>query len=113
MKTGYAIRRPVANTYLVRERDRRRWRDLGTVLMFVVPVGLSLLAYASVHLRVLELGLEITTLERRLDSLHDEESRLRREAASLASPQRLESVVGELGLVRPGVDQVLFAEEVP
>ncbi len=111
MKTGYAFRRPVANTYLVRERSQRRWRDLGIVLLFVAPVGLSLLAYASVHVRVLELGLEITTLEGRLDSRQDEERRLRREAASLASPARLEGLVGDMGLVHPRVEQVLFAEE--
>lgn len=101
----------MANTYLVRERDRRRWRDLGIVLLFVAPVGLSLLAYASVHVRVLELGLDITTLEWRLDSLNDERSRLRREASSLASPDRLEKVVQDMGLVYPEVSQVLFAEE--
>jgi len=101
----------VANTYLVRERDRRRWRDLGTVALFVAPVGLSMLVYASVHLKVLELGLEITVLERRLDALNDEENRLRRSAASLTSPERLERVMGEMGLVYPDVDHVLFAEE--
>lgn len=111
MKTGYVFRRPVANTYLVRERSQRRWRDLGTVLLFVVPVGLALFAYASLHVQVLETGLSITTLEQQLDSLQDEERRLRREAASLASPQRLEALVTELGLVHPSVEQVLFAEE--
>ena len=112
MRTGYAIRRPVANTYLVRERDRRRWRELGLVLLFVVPVGVALLTYASVHLRVLELGLEITALERRLDEARDEQSRLRREAAALADPARVEVEAREqLGLERPTTARVLYAQE--
>lgn len=102
----------MANTYLVRERDRRRWRELGLVLLFVVPVGVALLTYASVHLRVLELGLEITGLERRLDEARDEQSRLRREAAALADPSRVEAETRErLGLQRPSTDRVLYAQE--
>ena len=49
MKTGYAIGRAARNTFLVRERDRRRWRDLGIVLLVVVPLGAALLAYAWLH----------------------------------------------------------------
>ena len=45
-------RRPVVNTYLVRERDRRRLRELALVLLVVLCLGGGLLAYTWIHLEV-------------------------------------------------------------
>ena len=45
MKTAYAVHRPVANSYLVRERNRRRLRELAVVLVAVGCLGGGLLAY--------------------------------------------------------------------
>ncbi len=53
MRNAYAVRRPVANAYLVRERDRRRLRELAVVLLVVLSLGGGLLAYTWIHLEVL------------------------------------------------------------
>ena len=59
MKIEYVIRRPVVNTHLVRQRDRRLWRDLAVVLGVVAVVGLVLLGYTWARLEVLRNGYAI------------------------------------------------------
>jgi cell division protein FtsL len=113
MRTSYAVRRSVDNDYLVREQDRRRHRELGRVLLVVLPLGLLLLGYTWVHLEVLDAGFEIRALERRLHELDRQERQLRLDAAYLASPQRVERrAVEELGMAPPRPDQVIFAGSV-
>jgi cell division protein FtsB len=111
---SYAFRRPVANTYLVRERDRRRWRELLTVLLVVGSLGGGLLAYTWIHLEAMRAGYRIDALERRLRELTREERQLRLNAAYLASPQQIERrAVAELGMQAPALEQVVFWEELP
>lgn len=111
MRGSYAVHRPVANEYLVRERDRRRLRDLGLVLLVLAPLGLALSAFTWVHLQVLDAGYEIEALEERLHELHRQESRLRLEASYLASPTVIERrATEELGMRPPEIDQLVFLE---
>ena len=58
---AYAVRRPVVNSYLVRERDRRRLRELGLVLLLVLTLGGGLLGYTWIHLEVLRTGFRVST----------------------------------------------------
>ena len=114
MRNAYAFTRPVANTYLVRERDRRRVRELAMVLVVVVCLGGSLLAYTWIHLEVTRTGYRIDRLERELTASTREERQLRLDAAYLASPQVIEKrAVRELGLQPPALEQVVFWEELP
>ena len=114
MRNAYAFTRPVANTYLVRERDRRLLRELALVLLVVLCLGGGLLAYTGIHLEVTRTGYRIDKLERELDERTREERRLRLEAAYLASPTRIEQrAVAELGLQSPSLEQVIFWEELP
>jgi cell division protein FtsL len=114
LRNAYAFTRPVANTYLVRERDRRRVRELATVLLAVVCLGGGLLAYTWIHLEVLRTGYRIDTLEKELTRLTREERQLRLEATYLASPPRIERrAVAELGMQAPALEQVIFWEELP
>lgn len=108
MRTAYVQTRAVDNAYLVRERDRRRWRELVVVLAVVLPLSAAFLAYTRIHLEVIDTGYLIGRLEHQLDELVERERRLRFEASKLQSPERLERLASELGLVRPSVDQVLF-----
>ncbi len=113
-RSEYAFTRPVVNTYLVRERDRRLLRELAGVVLVVVCLGGGLLAYTWMHLEVLDTGYRIVDLERRLRDLAQEERRLQLESAYLASPPRIEErAVKELGMKGPEMDQVIFAEELP
>ena len=111
-RSEYAFTRPVVNTYLVRERDRRLLRELAMVVLVVVCLGGGLLAYTWMHLEVLDTGYRIVDLERRLRDLAQEERRLQLESAYLASPPRIEErAVKELGMTGPVMEQVIFAEE--
>ncbi len=109
MRTAYVHTRPVDNAYLVRERDRRRWRELAVILAVVLPLAAVFLAYTWIHLEVIETGYRIGQLEHQLEELVERERRLRYQASTLQSPERLERIATEeLGLVRPAIDQVLF-----
>ena len=50
MRNAYTVHRPVINAYLVRERDRRRLRDLALVLLAVFPLALGLMVYTWLQL---------------------------------------------------------------
>ena len=111
MRGAYAAPRPVVNAYLVRERDRRRLRELAWVVAAVAPVGIALLGHTWLQHETLKAGYRIEQLERRTHQLAQIERQLRLEAAHLAHPGRLQAVAGELGLQAPSIDQVIFLEE--
>ena len=111
MKTNYAIHRPVVNAYLVRERDRRRWRDLGTMLLLILPLAFSLFVYTWIHLQLLDTGYEINRDEKRVGELEELERRLELERERLTSPSRIEAIASQsLGLSPPRRDQMVFVE---
>ena len=112
MPSAYAVRRPVVNAYLVRERDRRRLRDLLLVIAAVLPLGAGLLAYTWLQLETLRTGYRTEELSRRVHRLEQVERQLRLEAAHLAQPRRIaERARRELDLAEPAVEQVIFVEE--
>jgi len=114
LRNAYAFRRPVVNTYLVRERDRRRWRELALVLLVVLSLGGGLLSYTWIHLEVTRTGYRIDRLERELTERSREERQLRLEATWLASPSQIEArAVSELRMQPPALEQVVFWEELP
>jgi cell division protein FtsL len=114
LRNAYAFTRPVVNTYLVRERDRRRWRELALVLLCVVCLGGGLLAYTWIHLEMTRTGYNIDKLERELTEQTRKERQLRLEAAYLASPAQIERrALKELGMQAPALEQVVFWEELP
>ena len=114
MARAYAVRRPVPNAYLVRERDRRRLRELGWVLLVVLPVGLCGLAYVWLRLEVLRAGYRIHQLETVLEERLQTERRLDYDMSSLARPQVIERrAVAELGMQVPEQWQLVKVEEMP
>lgn len=116
MKTPYVTARPVRNRYLVRERDRRRLLEMGQVTVAVLLVGVALLAYTWLHLRLLGSGYRVENLQRELHELERLERHMSLEAAYLSSPARVENrALTELGMDRPRLDQMLFipSQEAP
>ncbi|HVS16743.1 MAG TPA: cell division protein FtsL [Thermoanaerobaculia bacterium] len=112
MKTAYAFHRPVTNDYLVRERERRRWRDLLRVVVLIVPLGVALFSYTWIHLETVETGYRIDRLERQLERTRERERLLRLEAARLSSPSRVEEQARQrLGMTAPRLEQMIFVEE--
>jgi cell division protein FtsL len=112
LRNAYTVHRPVVNAYLVRERDRRRLRELVLVLLAVFPLGLGLMSYTWLQLESLRVGYRIESLERRNHQLKQVERQLRLESAYLANPERLATrAKEELGLEAPRLEQVIFREE--
>lgn len=114
MARAYVVRRPVVNTYLVRERDRRRLRELGWVLLVVVPVGLLGLAYVGLRLEVVRVGYHLDRLETELTRLEREERLLALERGALTRPELIERrATAELGMRVPERSQLLSLEKTP
>lgn len=114
MKTTYILRKEVDNAYLVRERDRRRRRELLAILLVAAPVGLCLLVYIWTHLQVLEAGYRIDRLGRQLHEMSQQERHLGLEVARLASPGRIEAAATrDLGMVPLQPEQVITLEAAP
>ena len=89
MRTAYAVRRPVVNTYLVRQRDRKRHRELGAVLLAMLPVGVGMMGNVWAHHQLLEAGVRIQRLEQRLVELDRRRRQLQLESEYLASPTQI------------------------
>ncbi len=114
MRREYAVARPVVNTYLIRERDRRRRSELLWVAGTLLPVGLGALLYVWLHAQVLGTGYRIHAMEEALQGLQEQARQLELEAAYLESPGRLETRARvELALGPLRADQMLVAGAVP
>lgn len=113
MPSPHAVRRPVENTYLVRQHDRRRLSELLAVAAAVLVLGGGLFAYTWVHVETLATGYRVDELEKRLRHLLEVERKWRLEAAYVAHPERIERRARrELGMVPPSLDQMLFYDEI-
>ena len=112
MKSTYSLRRPVANVYLVRDRDRRLRRDLLAMLAVALPLSGAVLAYVWLSSQVWDVGYEVLRLERQLEQSLERERQLRLEAAELSRHGRVEvRALGDLGLLPLGPEDVVFAGE--
>jgi cell division protein FtsL len=109
MRTSYVVRQPVDNRYLVRERDRRRLRELGMVLLAAVPVALVLIGYVWVNLELLRCGYRIHDLEDMLQEQQRALKILELEEAYLTSAARLTERGAELGLGPADAGRLLHA----
>jgi len=108
----YAPRRPVVNSYLVRERDRRRLRELVWVVVILAPLAIGLLGHIWLRIEQVRVGYRIELLERQLHRSEQNERQLRLEAAYLASPARVgERAAAVLGMGSPTLAQLVFAGE--
>ena len=112
MRSSYAVARPIANTYLIRERDRRRRRELLWVAGTLLPVAAFALIYVWLHVEVLRAGYRIHELEQELARQVEIERQLGLEVAFLESPERVEQrATRELGLAVPTAPQLVFLGE--
>ncbi len=113
MRTAYVIRRPVDNRYLVRERDRRRLRELAWVLLAAVPVALALIVYVWVNLELLRSGYRIHELEGRLQQAQQRLRMLELEESYQTGAARLAERGRELGLGPPAEEHRLRLRSEP
>jgi hypothetical protein len=112
VKSPYVVRRTVENTYLVRQRDRRRRRELLGVVAAVLLVGGGLLAYTSIHIRILRTGYRVDDLERELQALEQTGRERQLAIARLTAPGRVEEWALDHGMRSPLPEQVVFEGEI-
>lgn len=93
----YTQKKPIENTHIVRERDRRRNRELLAVLSLGVPIGLFLLLFTWQNLEVIRLGREATRLQKELKDTEAAHKALEAELDRLTSFETVEKQVAKLG----------------
>ena len=109
---GYAYHREVENAWLVRQRDRRRLRELALVVLAVSTVVLALLAYTWLNVRVLETAYRIDELEGTLKELERRRAALAlEEARATALPIVEARAAAELGMVPAAVARTVRWED--
>ena len=109
---AYAVRRPVENVYLVRERDRRRTRELVAFALAAVPPAVVLFLAIWANLETVRLGYQLATLARMRETLLERRHLLEMDRAQAVALARVEPIArGTLGLVPPTLDQVILVKD--
>jgi len=109
---AYAVRRPVENLYLVRERDRRRTRELVALTLAALPPAVVLFLAIWANLETVRLGYQLANLGRVRETLLDRKHQLEVDRAQAAALARVEPIArGRLGLVPPTLDQVILVKD--
>ena len=85
------------NAHIVRERDRRRFRELLAVLSLGIPIGLFLLLFTWQNLEVIRLGREATSLQQQRKQIEDANKALQLELDRLTSLDAVERKATALG----------------
>src|SRR6266436_4024809 len=106
----YAQKKPIENTHIVRERDRRRSRELLAVLALGVPIGAFLLLFTWQNLEVIRLGHEATRLQQQRKSIDDSNKMLQLELDRLTSLDAVEQKATALGLAPADARNVVMVE---
>ncbi len=94
----YAQKKSIDNAHIVRERDRRRFRELLAVVSLGVPIGLFLLLFTWQNLEVIRLGREATHLQSVRKQIDEDNKRLKVELDRLTNLQLVQKRATELGL---------------
>src|SRR5258708_22312357 len=97
----YAKKKPIENTTMFRERDRRRSRELLAVLALGVPIGAFLLLFTWQNLEVIRLGHEATRLQKQKQEIENANKALQLERDRRTSLGAVEQRAIELGFQHP------------
>ena len=112
MPASYAVRRPVENVYLVRERDRKRTRELLALVLAVLPPMAVLFAAVWANLETVRVGYQLERLESQREVLVRRQRNLLAEKAAVSSLSRVETIARQkLGLVDPRLTQVILVKD--
>ena len=93
----YTQKKPIENAHIVRERDRRRFRELLAVLSVGVPIGFFLLLFTWQNLEVIRLGHEATRLQKTRKEIEDANKALQLELDRMTSLDAVEKKARSLG----------------
>ena len=107
----YAQKKSIDNVHIVRERDRQRLRDLVTVVLTGLPIGLFLALFTYQNLEVIRLGHEATRLQKRRAEIENANKALQLELDRLTSLQQVEQKATKLGFERTDPRAVVQVEK--
>ena len=108
----YAQKKPIENSHIVRERDRRRFRELLAVLALGVPIGLFLLLFTWQNLEVIRLGHEATRLQKQKQEIENVHKALQLELDRRTSLGAVEQRAVNLGFERTDPRVVVMVQNV-
>ena len=108
----YAQKKPIENSHIVRERDRRRFRELLAVLALGVPIGLFLLLFTWQNLEVIRLGHEATRLQKQKQEIENAHKALQLELDRRTSLGAVEQRAVNLGFQRTDPRVVVMVQNV-
>jgi hypothetical protein len=103
----YAQRKSIENTYIVRERDKRRSRELLALVLCCLPVALFLGLFTWQNLEVIRLGREATRLGAVRADLEKNNRNLRLEVERLTSLDNVEGKAAAMGFRAADKSQVV------
>ena len=95
---SYAQKKSIENVHIVRERDRKRFRELLAVFSIGLPVGLFLGLFTWQNLEVIRLARQATGLRQTKVELENANKRMKLELERLTSLGQVEEKVRRLGL---------------
>lgn len=111
----YTQKKPIENAHIVRERDRRRFRELSAVLFLAVPVGAFLLVFTWQNVQVIQLGRDATRLQARRKVIDDANKSLQLELDRLTALDAVERKASALGFepTEPGAIVMVTPDALP
>ena len=107
----YTQKKPIENTHIVRERDRRRNRELFAVLSLGVPIGAFLLLFTWQNLEVIRLGREATRLQKQLKDTDAAHKSLAAELDRLTALDTVEKKANDLGFASTDPKTIVMVEK--
>jgi hypothetical protein len=107
----YAQKKPIENTHIVRERDRRRFRELFSVVVLGLFIGGFLIIFTWQNLSVIRLGHEATRLQQQKKELENANKALRLEIDRLTALGSVEQRAAALGFEKTDPRAVVMVEK--
>ena len=98
--------KPIDNSRVVVVADHRRNREMAQFFAAVCVLFLLVMVYAWQHFSAIEYGYRVEAMKTQRDSLSELNRALRVEDASLRSPERIDALARQMGLVSPQAGQV-------
>ncbi|HEY1272352.1 MAG TPA: cell division protein FtsL [Terriglobales bacterium] len=96
----------VDNSRVVKVDDPQRSREMRTFCIALACFCLLVLSYAWQHFKSIEYGYRIAELKVQRDNLQESNRALHLEEASLRSPDRIDKIAREMGMLSPQPGQV-------
>ncbi|HKO56335.1 MAG TPA: hypothetical protein VJ276_10690 [Thermoanaerobaculia bacterium] len=107
----YTQKKPIENVHIVRERDRKRFRELLAVVSLGVPIGAFLLLFTWQNLEVIRLGHEATRLQQQRKQISDANKALQLELDRRTSLAEVEKKAAALGFETTEPQAIVMVEE--